>query len=388
VDHDIVIVGAGPAGLSTGLHLLKLAPELAQRTLILERARHPRPKLCAGGIMPGGVAWLRRLGLDLSDVPSVGVREVHFRFEGRSFLVRRQPFVFRIVRRAEFDAWLADHARARGLALQEDTLVRRVRRLGDAVEVETDRATYRARALVGADGAASVVRRAVAREHVPHVSRLLEILVPDDSTSPLSPGLGEGKGETGGRALLDFSCMAHRVQGYVWSFPTQVQCRPMRTYGVFDSRVQTHAPRAALKATLREAVTRLDVVLDHHELAAHPLRWFHPRAVLSAPRVLLVGDAAGVDPLLGEGISFALGYGGVAARALRDGFAHGDLSFHDYRSRVLRHPVGRFLRRRTAVARCVYRIHSRPLLRFLWWSFGPLVGWLAAHRLVDWGEWA
>jgi flavin-dependent dehydrogenase len=78
------------------------------RTLILERERHPRPKLCAGGIMPGGEAWLRKLGLDLSGVPSVDVHEAHFLFERRGFVVRRQPFVFRIVRRAEFDAWLAD----------------------------------------------------------------------------------------------------------------------------------------------------------------------------------------------------------------------------------------------------------------------------------------
>ena len=74
MDHDIIIVGAGPAGLSTGLHLAQLAPELAERTLILERARHPRPKLCAGGITPGGEAWLRKLALDLSQVTSVDVR--------------------------------------------------------------------------------------------------------------------------------------------------------------------------------------------------------------------------------------------------------------------------------------------------------------------------
>jgi hypothetical protein len=40
------------------------------------------------------------------------------------------------------------------------------------------------------------------------------------------------------------------------------------------------------------------------------------------------------------------------------------------------------LRRRATVARMIYRIHNRPLLRFLWWSFGPLVGWLAEHSLV------
>ena len=381
MDHDIIIVGAGPAGLSTGLHLVKLAPELAQRTLILERERHPRPKLCAGGIMPGGAAWLQKLGLDLSEVPSVDVHEAHFLFEGCGFVVRRRPFVFRVVRRAEFDAWLADQARVQGLVLQEDTPVRRVRRLADVVEVETDRTTYRARAVVGADGATSVVRRAVARGHVPHVSRLLEILVSNDAQSSISLGLGEGEG----RALLDFSWMAHGVQGYVWSFPTQVQRRPMRTHGIFDSRVRVQAPHASLTVTLREAMARLDVVLDRHEVAAHPLRWLHPRAVFSAPRVLLVGDAAGVDPLLGEGISFALGYGDVAARGLRDAFANGDFSFQDYRARVLRHRIGRFLRRRTAVARLVYRIHGRRLLRLLWRNFGPLVGWLAEHHLVDWG---
>jgi flavin-dependent dehydrogenase len=111
VDHDVVIVGPGPAGLSTSLHLVQLAPELARHTLILERERHPRPKLCAGGIMPGGEACLRKLGLDLREVPSAEVREAHFLFESRSFIVRHEPFIFRVVRRAEFDAWLADAAR-------------------------------------------------------------------------------------------------------------------------------------------------------------------------------------------------------------------------------------------------------------------------------------
>jgi flavin-dependent dehydrogenase len=381
VDHDIIIVGSGPAGLSTGLHLEKIAPELARRTLILERERHPRPKLCAGGIMPGGEAWLRNLGLDLGEVPSVETREAHFLFEGRGFVVRRDPYVFRIVRRAEFDAWLAGAARARGLALLENTPVRSVRCLEDAVQVETDHGTYRACAVVGADGATSVVRRTVARRHGhnPRVSRLLEILVPVDRQTLSPPDVDKG------RALLDFSCMADGVQGYVWDFPTQVQRRPMRTQGVFDSRVRAQAPRASLRAALQET-SGLGVVLDRHEVEGHPLRWFHPRTVFSSPRVLLVGDAAGVDPLLGEGISFALGYGQVAATQLRDAFTRGDFSFQDYRDRVLHHRIGRFLRQRAAVASLIYRIHSPRLLRFLWWRFGPVVGWLAERFLVDWGE--
>lgn len=160
----------------------------------------------------------------------------------------------------------------------------------------------------------------------------------------------------------------------------------MRTHGVFDSRVHPQALRVSLKAALQESLDFLGLALDGHDLAGHPVRWFHPRSVLSAPRVLLAGDAAGVDPLLGEGISFALGYGEVVANELQCAFTRGDFSFCRYRERVLRHRIGRFLRRRAAVARLAYRIHSRRLLRFLWWRLGPLMGWLAEHLLVDWGK--
>jgi flavin-dependent dehydrogenase len=50
-DYDVVIVGSGPAGVSTWLHLHRFEPQLAARTLVLEKAQHPRPKLCGGGVM-------------------------------------------------------------------------------------------------------------------------------------------------------------------------------------------------------------------------------------------------------------------------------------------------------------------------------------------------
>jgi len=380
VDYDIIIVGAGPAGLSTGLHLAQFAPELAERALILERTRHPRPKLCAGGIMPGGEAWLRKLGLDLSETPSVDVREAHFLFEGRGFVVRREPFIFRVVQREEFDAWLADAARERGLTLQEDTRVRWIQRFEDSVTVETDRGAYRARAVVGADGATSVVRRAIARGQPSRTSRLLEIIAsPADLPNSMSLDPQTGK------VLIDFSWVADGMQGYIWDFPAQVQNRPMYTRGIFDSRVHPRTPSASLKGILLEDLARVGATLDCHKLEGHPLRCFHPRGIFSAPRVLLVGDAAGVDPLLGEGISLALGYGDAAARELRDAFTRDDFSFKGYRRRVLTHQIGRYMRRRANVAWLLYGIRSHLLLRFLG-RLGPLVGWVAEHFWVDWGK--
>ncbi|MFG0332280.1 MAG: FAD-dependent oxidoreductase, partial [Maioricimonas sp. JB049] len=49
MQYDVIIIGSGPSGSSTALHLAQRSPELARRTLILERDRHPRHKLCGGG---------------------------------------------------------------------------------------------------------------------------------------------------------------------------------------------------------------------------------------------------------------------------------------------------------------------------------------------------
>ena len=56
------IVGAGPAGTSTALHLLRqgVAPG---DIVILDKARFPRPKLCGGAITYRGTVDLRTLGL-------------------------------------------------------------------------------------------------------------------------------------------------------------------------------------------------------------------------------------------------------------------------------------------------------------------------------------
>lgn len=368
MDYDIIIVGAGPAGLSTGLHLAQLAPHLLERTLILEREQHPRPKLCAGGVLPAAEACLRRLGLDLGDIPSVPVREMRLRYEDRAAAIRRRPVCFRAVRREVFDAWLADAARQRGLRLGENTRVRELALREGLVELVTDQGRFRARAVVGADGSKSLVRRLVARRPLHQTARLLEVRQPAGPENPRK-----------GVALFDFSGIEDRLQGYVWDFPTPGVGEAMRTWGVYDSRIYPGLPRASLPEALEEGMLRHGGQLGA-PLEGHPLRWFSARAAFSAPHILLVGDAAGTDPVVGEGISFALSYGEIAAGALQDAFARGDFSFADYRRRVLRHRAGRYLRRRVLGARLLYGVRNRFLLRALW----PLIVWAAGTFFIDW----
>jgi flavin-dependent dehydrogenase len=369
-DFDIIIVGAGPAGLSTALHLAQSALRLAERTLILEQAHHPRPKLCAGGVLPGGEPYLRGLGLDVNEVPSVPVQELCLQFEALRYVIRRKPVCFRTVRRDQFDAWLANAARERGLELQEGVHVREVQ-IGDGyAEVLTDRDTYRAYAVVGADGAKGVVRRVVPGRPISQTARVLEVRVPAASQDGCQH-----------KAIFDFSWVSQGLQGYVWDFPTPSEGRAMRTWGVYDSRVYPHLSRVSLKGVLEQGLARHGCPAGDCQLEGHPFRWFDRRAALAAPHVLLVGDAAGADPAVGEGISFALGYGEVAAAALRDAFERDDFSFSSYRDRVLRHRVGRYLSLRAAGAHLLYGLRNRYLLRAIW----PLVGWLAEQVMIDWG---
>jgi ribulose 1,5-bisphosphate synthetase/thiazole synthase len=86
-DYDVIIAGSGPAGVSTWLHLNRYGRALAARTLVLEKAQHPRHKLCGGGVAQAADVVLRRLRIRV-DVPSVAIHNVDFRYCDKHFYWR------------------------------------------------------------------------------------------------------------------------------------------------------------------------------------------------------------------------------------------------------------------------------------------------------------
>lgn len=343
-DVDVLIIGGGPAGLSTGLALQRRDPGLARRTLVLEAAHYPRPKLCGGGITFYGEAWLHELGIAIS-VPHVTITTGRLHFRHRVVQLTRQPALFKIVRRDEFDAALAQTFRERGGRLQEGTRICQVLRTADGFRTETANGeAYTSRALVVADGANSTIRRQLGwRESAP-VGRLLEVVHLTGDEAPIAAA----------RADLDFSCLAQGVGGYVWDFPCRVNGQPAFNRGIYDANLIAR-PRASLRPLLEAALRQRQVDPQAVAVQGHPERFFDPRARFSAPGVLLVGDAAGVDPLLGEGISFSVRYGQLAAAELQAGFTRGDLAFTGYRQRLLTDELGKGLRWRVYFARFAYR---------------------------------
>ena len=182
--REVVIAGAGPAGIAAAVALAARMP--ADRILCLDKARFPRDKPCGGGLTGHAHAALAGLGLEVR-VPRVGCGRgrLVYQHRGRDVALERPVD---IVRRCELDADLVAQARARGIEILtgEGLASFEVDAQADAgsglVRIATTSGRrLTARVLVGADGAGSRVRRALTAESAP---------------APAVPGRGADAGAT------------------------------------------------------------------------------------------------------------------------------------------------------------------------------------------------
>lgn len=365
---DVLVVGAGPAGTSTALNLARRDPAWARRILVVDAQFHPRDKLCGGGVTHLGEQLLTRMGLSF-EPPHVAIREVRVALGGRVARFRGDP-VLRITRRAEFDHWLLDRARRAGVRVREGERVVGLTQHDDWVDVQTERTLIRASVVVGADGSKSTVRRLLGWRDGRHLARLLEVMTP--------PAPDEQSLFDDGVATFDLSARLEGIRGYTWAFPTRAGGRCLVSRGVYDCNL-SGGPRGSLRGVLARAVAERGFELDALELESHPIRVFDPRGPLAAHRVLLAGDAAGVDALFGEGISFALAYGEVAAEVVARAFESRRFDLRAYGPAVGRHPLLGQLRWRSRLARRSGA--ARPALLSL--SFACMQAVLPLTRWAD-----
>lgn len=292
---DVAVIGAGPAGLSAGY----AAARAGARTVVLEKAEHPRYKTCGGGLIGTSLA----AAAARIDVPADDrVDQVTFTADGRRGFTRRHPEqLLTMVRREEFDDRLRVAAVEAGAEIRQRVAVRGLDQEPDHVRVRlADGTELRAGVAVGADGSAGVTARHVGVEYRQvDLGLELEIPVPE----PV-------RRQWRGRLLLDWGPLPG---SYAWVFPKGDRL----TVGVIAGRGEGERTRRYLRGFVDRL--GLDGLEPAHD-SGHLTRCRAEQSPLRRGRVLVAGDAAGLlEPWTREGISFALRSGALAGTAAAGG---------------------------------------------------------------------
>ncbi len=312
-DLDVLIVGAGPAGVAAGLEARRLGLD----ALVVDKAGFPRDKTCGDGLTTGALRVLDELGFDVRTLPSwVAVTDtVIVSPTGREVEVPLPPdgAYAGVVPRVELDAALVAHARARGVDVHERAGVTGIEAGEDTLTASLAAPTNEggtevtARFVVAADGHWSPVRRMVGAE----------------SATPLGSWHAFRQYFTGvedRRLWVLFE--EDLLPGYAWVFPVGGG-RANVGFGVLRANDESTNGKA-LGALWRDLADRPSLrralgpdAEAEGTVRAWPIPAAYDRNRLTHGRVLFVGDAANVvDPMTGEGIAQALESGMLAARAI------------------------------------------------------------------------
>jgi geranylgeranyl reductase family protein len=292
---DVIVVGAGPAGSATALHLAGSGA----RVLLADKARFPRDKPCGGGLT--GRA-LRHVPCDVEPVVERVVDRMVMRAGYWTTVDRASATsLIAMTQRRRLDQHLAERAASAGADFRDGTPVLDIEIDDPGVTARVGYSRVRAAFLLGADGANGVVARAAG---------LGDGIVRGVALEGNVPWSALDRPEYESAAWVELGVVPG---GYGWVFPK----RDHANLGV--GGWMSEGPR------LREHLDRLARAhaVDPKQLTdvrGHRL----PMRELGAPaargRVLLVGDAAGlVDPLSGDGMYEAF----VSARLASDAIITG-----------------------------------------------------------------
>ena len=293
--YDALVVGAGPAGSATAVHLARGGADV----LLADKAAFPRDKPCGGGLT--GRA-LRHAPCDVTPVVEHVVDRFRLRLRyGRQFTRSHHEPLILMTQRRRLDAHLAAEAENAGADVRLGAPVSEIAVDDTAIAATVAGERVAAGVLVGADGANGIVAR--------------------------STGLGDGivRGvaiegnvawETLGRDPYEGTAVVELgvvPGGYGWVFPKGDHANlGVGGWGSEGPRLRDHLARLArAHGVAPEELT---------ETKGHRLPMRRIGTASAAGRTLLVGDAAGlVDPLSGDGMYEAFVSAELAAAAILAG---------------------------------------------------------------------
>jgi geranylgeranyl reductase family protein len=283
VKYDVVIIGAGPAGLNCANHL----QGSNKSVLLIEKNNEIGPKVCAGGFLNRSVDYLK--------IPEYLIQRSFDKMTVSSFLGKKticveKKFVFTVSRK-ELGEWFLEKVTDKNhltirtgcypTEIQKDKLI-----LSDGETISFD---Y----LVGADGSNSIVRKYLG-------IKTEKILL---AMQYIVPGIYDQL-EFIYRYKI-FGCLYGWIFPYKDNFSIGFGCDP-RNFSV-----------EKLKNNFEKWMDKIGINYKSGQFQAFTINNDYQGFEFS--NIFLAGDAAGLaSPLTGEGIHEALVSGEVVAKKITD----------------------------------------------------------------------
>jgi len=164
LDAKVIVIGGGPGGSAAA----KKCAEHGLKTLLLEKKKLPRVKVCAAMLFMN--AAVKLIEQEFGEIPSNAIGDPA-RFSGETLVHipgglevktktgKETPSILR----SSFDYWLNEKARDKGVELRDNAMVTSITEESDGciveVEKEGKKQKLKSKFIIGADGATSMVRR-------------------------------------------------------------------------------------------------------------------------------------------------------------------------------------------------------------------------------------
>ncbi len=322
-DYDVIICGAGPAGLTCSLALA----DSGLRIALLDKSHFPKDKACGGAIAAFVPKVLNTISkkhtealqtfdakvpVNIVRIFSPSGKYADIEFPEYGFITTRMAwdnFLFQLVNQADNVHFFPDH-RVTDIRINKTT---------DVATILASNRLFRAKLIIGCDGTDSIVRRTLTGS-IPdpdHTSLAIRAFFKNVSGIP--------------EKTFELHYLKNLAPGYFWIFPAGNQLANIGA-GALSSTIQ--ARKLNLKEILLNAISEEPQLKNRFkdaqmtgEIKGGKLLLGSANTSLSGHCFMLCGDAASlVNPATGEGIGQAMVSGRTAGRQAVKCFENNDFS--------------------------------------------------------------
>jgi len=319
-NYDVIIVGGGPAGSTAAFYL----GQKGIKTLIIDRARFPRDKVCGGGISRRILSRFPYLEKKIDSIPINWVSRVYIESPaGLSVEYNASNPLYLMIKRDEFDFLLYGLAKER-VDVLENSLVTDIKVTSQFARVVLkDGSDFHCKIVIGADGVNSIVARNSGLNKTIDDDKYAIVMREEAPMTNLSATRNEKD-----TMYVYYGIQGHYGYGYVFPKLSFLNVGIGFRLDYFKNKLgkDIYKRYSAFLEKLKND-NHVKGISSKDYIASYTLPVGGPLKKTFTDRVLLCGDAGGfVNAFTAEGIYFAMITGEYAAKTAEEAVKCNDFS--------------------------------------------------------------